>query len=127
MKVSKDALQFVITSHIGIDAVIKKFIPPSLPSSIERVDQSNDGVAQKPISSDVVDDDDCYIGDVQQIVVETEVDEDTSHDTTEHHDKATDDITKQYNNAEPNQQQRVSPVSVTKFDSFFFVFKRYRE
>ena len=78
MKVSKDALQFVITSHIGIDAAIKKFIPPSRPISTNRVDSSNDGidskpptrpisseradqsdvVARKPTSSDVVDDDD---------------------------------------------------------------------
>ena len=124
MKVSKDALQFVITSHIGIDAVIKKFIPPSRPSSTERADQSNDGLDHKPTSSDVVGDDDSYIGDVQQIVVETEIVEDTSqYDTTNRHDKAADDTTIQYNNDEPNQQQRVSPVSVTKFDSFFMGLK----
>ena len=139
MKVSKDALQFVITSHIGIDAVIKKFIPPSRPISTNRVDSSNDGidskpptrpisseradqsdvVARKPTSSDVVDDDDCFIGDIQQIVVETET---SQYDTTNQHDKAADDITKECNNDEPNQQ-RVSPVSVTKFDSFFLSLK----
>jgi len=121
MKVSKDALQLVITSHIGIDAVIKKFIPPSRPISTERVDQS-DGVARKPLSSDIVDDEDSYIGDVQQIAVETEV-EVTSYDTTNKQKKATDDITKECNNDETNQQQRVSPVSVTKFDSFFMGLK----
>lgn len=118
---SKDALQWVITSHIGIDAVIKKFIPPSQPISIEKVDQSNVGVARKPTSSDIVDDDESYIGDVQQIVVDTEVVEDTlQYDTTEHHDKAADEITIEIecNNDEPNQQQ-----SVTKFDSFFLSLK----
>ena len=124
MKVSKDALQLVITSHIGVDAVIKKFIPPPLPSSTERADQSSDGVDHKPTSSDVVDDDDCYIGDIQQIVVETEIVEDAlQYDTTDQQEKTTDDITIQYNNDYPNQQQRVSPVSVTKFDSFFMGLK----
>jgi len=123
--VSKDALQLVITSHIGIDAVIKKFIPPSLSSSTERADQSSDGVARMPasLSSDIVDDEDSYIGDVQQIVVDTEIVEDTSQYDTTDHDKAVDDITIQYNNDEKNQQQRVSPVSVTKFDSFFLSLK----
>ena len=117
MRVSNDALQLVITSNIGIDAVIKKFIPPSRPISTEIVDQS-DGVARKPLSSDVVDDDDCYIGDVQQIVVDTEIVEDTSqYDTTDQQEKTTDAITS------CDQQQRVSPVSVTKFDSFFMGLK----
>ena len=123
MKVSKDALQFVITSHIGIDAAIKKFIPPSRPIST-RVDPSNDDIDHKPTSSDVVDDDDCYIGDVQQILVDTEVVEDAvQYDTIDQQEKATDGIIiKECNNDEPNQQ-RVSPVSVTKFDSFFMSLK----